>query len=113
MKASQAPGLNPGPPAVVAPGSAVAAGSGTLNPQVKLKLQEDCGDARGDVFVISHGLSSAKAEELLRMWGRNELVKKASPTWWIIFRQVTLEISLCRPFRTKISFTSTAVCLFS
>jgi hypothetical protein len=112
MKASQAPGLNPGPPpAVVAPGSAVVAGSGTLNPQVKLKLQEDCGDARGDVFVISHGLSSAEAEELLRMWGRNELVKKATPTWWIIFRQVMLENSLCHPFRTIISFKHSS-CLF-
>jgi magnesium-transporting ATPase (P-type) len=39
-------------------------------------------------FVISHGLSTAEANELLKKWGRNELVEKSTPTWIIIFRLV-------------------------
>jgi hypothetical protein len=111
--ASQAPG----PTAVVAPGSVVASGSvvagaGTMNPQVKLKIQEDGGDARGEEFVVSHGLSTAEAQILLRMWGRNELVEKATSTWWIIFRQVMPENSPCRPRATNMSFESTAIVCF-
>jgi hypothetical protein len=39
-------------------------------------------------FHISHGLTTAEAAELMRQWGRNELVEKITPTWLIILRLV-------------------------
>jgi hypothetical protein len=99
MNASQAPGLNPGP-AVVAPGPGVVSSAGasvTLNAQVN-----PVDDDRSSLFVMSHGLTTPEADELLRKWGRNELVGKTTPMWWIIFRQVMFENSLYRVFRPNI-----------
>ncbi len=45
----------------------------------------------GESFLMSHGLTTAEAEVLLRKWGRNELVEKATPMSTIIFRQVMFE----------------------
>jgi hypothetical protein len=42
-----------------------------------------------ELFVPSHGITSAAAEELLKQWGRNELVEKTKPTWKIIFELVS------------------------
>ncbi len=39
-------------------------------------------------FVASRGLTSDEANELLKKWGRNELVEKSTPTWLVIFRLV-------------------------
>jgi hypothetical protein len=41
-------------------------------------------------FAVSHGLSTAEAEVLLKKWGRNELVEKVSPTWLLLSRQVLI-----------------------
>ena len=41
-------------------------------------------------FHQSHGLTSAEAENLMKQWGRNELVEKVTPTWLIIFRLVRI-----------------------
>jgi len=40
-------------------------------------------------FVVSHGLTTAEADDLLKKWGRNELVEKVVPTWLVIFRLLT------------------------
>ena len=95
MKASQAPGL-------------------TLNNQVRRLSMDDARKSRDDDsadddrfswFVKSHGLSTPEAEELLRKWGRNELVEKATSTWWIILRQVMFQNILYRPLGTNIQPT--------
>ena len=41
-------------------------------------------------FKPSHGLTTEEANELLKKWGRNELVEKITPTWLIIFRLVSV-----------------------
>ncbi len=84
--------LNPGP-AVPGAGALV-----TLNEQVKRVSMDNARKSRDDeegghgekseLFVMSHGLSTAEAEDLLKKWGRNELVEKVTPTWLIIFRLV-------------------------
>ena len=83
--------LNPGP-AVPGAGALV-----TLNEQVKRvsmdnarksRDNEEHGGENGNAFVMSHGLSTAEAQDLLKKWGRNELVEKTTPTWLIIFRLV-------------------------
>ena len=58
---------------------------------------DDFAEGDGERFVMSHGLSTPEAEELLKKWGRNELVENASSTWWIIFRQVMFQNILYRP----------------
>jgi len=84
--------LNPGP-AVPGAGALV-----TLNEQVKRVSMDNARKSRdneehsgenGAVFVMSHGLSTAEAQDLLKKWGRNELVEKTTPTWVIIFRLLT------------------------
>jgi hypothetical protein len=39
-------------------------------------------------FHVSHGLTTPEAEELMRQWGRNELVEKITPTWLVILKLV-------------------------
>jgi H+-transporting ATPase len=39
-------------------------------------------------FTPSRGLTSDEANDLLKKWGRNELVEKSTPTWLVIFRLV-------------------------
>ncbi len=39
-------------------------------------------------FHVSHGLTTPEAEELMRQWGRNELVEKITPMWLVILRLV-------------------------
>ncbi|KAG2442961.1 hypothetical protein HXX76_003035 [Chlamydomonas incerta] len=39
-------------------------------------------------FVISEGLTTAEAEELLKVHGRNELEEKHTPSWLIFIRQL-------------------------
>ena len=39
-------------------------------------------------FTPSRGLTSDEASDLLKKWGRNELVEKSTPTWLVIFRLV-------------------------
>ena len=41
-------------------------------------------------FVPSRGLTSDEASDLLKKWGRNELLEKSTPTWLVIFRLVLL-----------------------
>ena len=41
-------------------------------------------------FTPSEGLTSVQAEELLKKWGRNELIEKQVPTWLVIFHLVHL-----------------------
>jgi hypothetical protein len=48
----------------------------------------------GELFVMSHGLSTAEADDLLKKWGRNEYLEPVTPTWLIIFRQVVFVNSL-------------------
>ena len=90
MKASQAPGLNPGPP-VAGAGALV-----TLNEQVKrvsmdnARKSRDYDEGPDREFVMSHGLSTAEAGDLWRKWGRNELVEEDRSRWRIIFRQVLI-----------------------
>eukprot|EP00300_Choanocystis_sp_HF-7_P015147 c18950_g1_i3.p1 GENE.c18950_g1_i3~~c18950_g1_i3.p1 ORF type:complete len:930 (+),score=233.88 c18950_g1_i3:778-3567(+) len=38
-------------------------------------------------FVVSKGLPTREAEELLRQWGRNELVDKSEPKWLMFLKQ--------------------------
>lgn len=100
MNASQAPELNPGH-AVVDPGPAVVASGGasvtlkvrrvSMDTTPKSRDEDPVDEDRSSLFVISHGLTTPEAEELLRSWGRNELVEKATPMWWIILRQVMFE----------------------
>ena len=88
--------LNPGAPV---PGAGALV---TLNEQVKRVSMDNARKSRddevgpdgkhGETFVLSHGLSSAEAEELLKKWGRNELVEKVTPTWLIVFRLVMFDI---------------------
>jgi hypothetical protein len=103
MKASQAPELNRGLPAAVV----------SLSEQVKRisldsKRRYNLGeDPYNDLyedhidFVMSHGLSTAEAQDLLKEWGRNELVRKVTPTWLIVFRLVIFENKPCCPLRTQ------------
>jgi hypothetical protein len=44
-------------------------------------------------FHVSHGLTTPEAEELMRQWGRNELVEKITPIWLIVLRLVMSNIS--------------------
>ncbi len=81
MKVSQAPGP-------------VVHGS-TLNEHVKRVSMDNARKSRdydegpdGESFPISHGLSTAEAEDLLKKWGRNEIVEKVASKRWIFFRQV-------------------------
>ncbi len=39
-------------------------------------------------FKPSIGLTTNEANDLLRKWGRNELIEKSTPTWLVIFRLV-------------------------
>jgi hypothetical protein len=88
MKVSQAPG-----PVVHGSGALV-----TLNEQVKRVSMDNARKSRDydegpdgknrESFPISHGLSTAEAEELLNKWGRNEFVEKVPSKWWIFIRQV-------------------------
>ncbi len=39
-------------------------------------------------FIPSHGLTTGEANDLLKKWGRNELLEKSTPTWLVIFRLV-------------------------
>ena len=73
------------------------AGAAAINEQVKRVSMDTARKSRDDAedapdkkvdFVISHGLSTAEANELLKKWGRNELVEKVTPTWLVIFRLV-------------------------
>jgi hypothetical protein len=76
---------------------AVGVGAAEINQQIR-RVSMDIGrksrdDAEGasDVkldFVMSHGLSTPEANQLLKKWGRNELVEKVTPTWLVIFRLV-------------------------
>ncbi|GLC35934.1 hypothetical protein PLESTB_000520900 [Pleodorina starrii] len=48
---------------------------------------DHAGEARTD-FTPSEGLTSAEADELLKVHGRNELEEKVTPSWLIFLRQL-------------------------
>jgi hypothetical protein len=85
MEVSQAPGS-------VVPGSGALV---TLNEQVRRVSMDNARKSRDydeepsrEYFLMSHGLSTAEAQDLLNKWGPNEVVGKAASKWWIFFRQV-------------------------
>ena len=86
------------------PNDVAGAGALAINEQVKRvsmdtarKSKDDGGEDGPDHkldFVMSHGLSTPEANELLKKWGRNELVEKVTPTWLVVFRLVICPVGI-------------------
>ena len=53
-----------------------------------VEMGEDREPPSNKDFTPSRGLTTDEANDLLRKWGRNELLEKSTPTWLVIFRLV-------------------------
>lgn len=66
--------------------------------------EAETGPGGKKVFIKSHGLTSVEANELLKIWGRNELQEKVIPKWYIFCSQLWQVIFYALTLFSVISF---------